>query len=100
MAQRNGNFHLYFSPIGIGYFSRFTDLTGTDYSKGAVELARNLAARDGFTSIKFLVSIHVQTELFLSMHAMLQICDLWFSIESLCFVVSGIVWDLRLSNAQ
>uniref|UniRef100_A0ACD5TZI8 Uncharacterized protein n=2 Tax=Avena sativa TaxID=4498 RepID=A0ACD5TZI8_AVESA len=35
----------------------FTDLTGTDYSEGAIELARNLAARDGFTAISFLVSI-------------------------------------------
>ncbi|KAM3350874.1 hypothetical protein ACQJBY_023119 [Aegilops geniculata] len=35
----------------------FSDLTGTDYSEGAIELARNLAARDGFTTISFLVSI-------------------------------------------
>uniref|UniRef100_M8CAB1 Methyltransferase-like protein 10 n=1 Tax=Aegilops tauschii TaxID=37682 RepID=M8CAB1_AEGTA len=32
----------------------FSDLTGTDYSEGAIELARNLAARDGFTTISFL----------------------------------------------
>jgi hypothetical protein len=61
--------HLYLSPNGIGCFSRFTDLTGTDYSKGAVELARNLAARDGFSSINFLVSTHAHIKLFLSMHA-------------------------------
>lgn len=35
---------------------RFTDLTGTDYSGGAVDLARSLAERDGFTNLKFLVS--------------------------------------------
>lgn len=34
---------------------RFTDLTGTDYSEGAIDLARNLADRDGFSSLKFLV---------------------------------------------
>jgi hypothetical protein len=59
----------YLSPNGIGCFSRFTDLTGTDYSKGAVELARNLAARDGFSSINFLVSTYAHINLFLSMHA-------------------------------
>ncbi|KAF8696053.1 hypothetical protein HU200_036941 [Digitaria exilis] len=48
------------------FLMMFTDLTGTDYSEGAVELARNLAARDGFTSIKFLVRIHVKSKLFLS----------------------------------
>lgn len=35
--------------------SRFSDLTGTDYSQGAVDLAQKLAARDGFSNIKFLV---------------------------------------------
>lgn len=34
---------------------RFTDLTGTDYSEGAIDLARSLADRDGFSSLKFLV---------------------------------------------
>lgn len=34
---------------------RFSDLTGTDYSEAAIELARNLAIRDGFTNINFLV---------------------------------------------
>lgn len=34
---------------------RFSDLTGTDYSEGAIDLARSLADRDGFTNIKFLV---------------------------------------------
>ncbi|PPD67502.1 hypothetical protein GOBAR_DD35619 [Gossypium barbadense] len=33
----------------------FTDLTGTDYSEGAIDLARSLADRDGFSNIKFLV---------------------------------------------
>lgn len=35
---------------------RFSDLTGIDYSEGAIELARNLAIRDGFEHINFLVS--------------------------------------------
>lgn len=34
---------------------RFSDLTGVDYSEGAINLARNLADRDGFSSINFLV---------------------------------------------
>ncbi|KAF8399042.1 hypothetical protein HHK36_014908 [Tetracentron sinense] len=34
--------------------SRFADLTGIDYSEGAIDLARNLADRDGFTFINFL----------------------------------------------
>lgn len=37
------------------YGCRFTDLTGTDYSEGAIDLARSLADRDGFSSLKFLV---------------------------------------------
>ncbi|CAO1945576.1 unnamed protein product [Urochloa humidicola] len=41
----------------------FTDLTGTDYSEGAIELARNLATRDGFTSINFLVDDILETKL-------------------------------------
>ncbi|RCV26800.1 hypothetical protein SEVIR_5G278000v4 [Setaria viridis] len=41
----------------------FTDLTGTDYSEGAIELARNLSTRDGFTSIKFLVDDILETKL-------------------------------------
>jgi len=41
----------------------FRDLTGTDYSEGAVELARNLATRDGFDSIKFLVDDILETKL-------------------------------------
>lgn len=36
-------------------YSRFSDLTGTDYSEGAIELAKKLAIRDGFTNINFLV---------------------------------------------
>ncbi|KAJ8530632.1 hypothetical protein K7X08_023513 [Anisodus acutangulus] len=34
---------------------RFSDLTGTDYSEGAVDFARRLADRDSFTNIKFLI---------------------------------------------
>ncbi|GFY84776.1 ATP synthase alpha/beta family protein [Actinidia rufa] len=33
----------------------FCDLTGTDYSEGAIDLARHLSNRDGFSNIKFLV---------------------------------------------
>jgi hypothetical protein len=35
---------------------RFSDLTGIDYSEGTIELARNLAIRDGFEHINLLVS--------------------------------------------
>ncbi|XP_073060555.1 uncharacterized protein [Primulina eburnea] len=41
----------------------FTDLTGTDYSEGAIDLARSLADRDGFTNIKFLVDDVLETKL-------------------------------------
>ncbi|KAI8534516.1 hypothetical protein RHMOL_Rhmol10G0096000 [Rhododendron molle] len=41
----------------------FNDLTGTDYSEGAVDLARSLADRDGFTDIKFLVDDVLETKL-------------------------------------
>ncbi|XP_058087346.1 uncharacterized protein LOC131234463 [Magnolia sinica] len=41
----------------------FSDLTGTDYSEAAIDLARNLAARDGFTSINFLVDDVLETKL-------------------------------------
>lgn len=37
---------------------RFSDLTGTDYSEGAIDLARRLADRDSFTNIKFLVKLN------------------------------------------
>ncbi|CAN6446046.1 unnamed protein product [Victoria cruziana] len=33
----------------------FSDLTGIDYCEGAINLARNVAERDGFPSIKFLI---------------------------------------------
>ncbi|XP_075098404.1 uncharacterized protein LOC107789757 isoform X3 [Nicotiana tabacum] len=42
---------------------RFSDLTGTDYSEGAIDLARRLADRDGFTNIKFLVDDVLETKL-------------------------------------
>jgi SAM-dependent methyltransferase len=54
---------------GTDYFFRsllsrgFFDLTGTDYSEGAIDLARNLADRDGFTNIKFLVDDILETKL-------------------------------------
>uniref|UniRef100_M1D0F6 SLL2-S9-protein n=1 Tax=Solanum tuberosum TaxID=4113 RepID=M1D0F6_SOLTU len=41
----------------------FSDLTGTDYSEGAVDLARSLADRDGFTNVKFLVDDILETKL-------------------------------------
>ncbi|KAL4360741.1 hypothetical protein GQ457_04G022800 [Hibiscus cannabinus] len=41
----------------------FTDLTGTDYSEGAIDLARSLADRDGFSNIKFLVDDVLETKL-------------------------------------
>ncbi|GFS36883.1 S-adenosyl-L-methionine-dependent methyltransferases superfamily protein [Actinidia rufa] len=41
----------------------FCDLTGTDYSEGAIDLARNLSDRDGFTNIKFLVDDILDTKL-------------------------------------
>ncbi|KAI8019930.1 EEF1A lysine methyltransferase 2 [Camellia lanceoleosa] len=41
----------------------FSDLTGTDYSEGAIDLARNLADRGGFTNIKFLVDDVLETKL-------------------------------------
>ncbi|KAG8077580.1 hypothetical protein GUJ93_ZPchr0007g4405 [Zizania palustris] len=41
----------------------FSDLTGTDYSEGAIELSKNLAERDGFTSINFLVDDILETKL-------------------------------------
>ncbi|KAK3012442.1 hypothetical protein RJ639_010365 [Escallonia herrerae] len=41
----------------------FSDLTGTDYSEGAIDLARSIADRDGFTNIKFLVDDALETKL-------------------------------------
>ncbi|CAI0450965.1 unnamed protein product [Linum tenue] len=41
----------------------FSDLTGVDYSEGAIELARNLADRDGFSYINFLVDDVLETKL-------------------------------------
>lgn len=35
---------------------RFTDLTGTDYSEGAVELSRAIAGRNNVDNVTFLVS--------------------------------------------
>ncbi|KAF3646925.1 putative peptidyl-prolyl cis-trans isomerase FKBP19, chloroplastic-like isoform X1 [Capsicum annuum] len=49
--------------ILINYGVRFSDLTGTDYSEGAVDLARSLADRDGFASLKFLVDDILETKL-------------------------------------
>ncbi|XP_010924016.1 uncharacterized protein [Elaeis guineensis] len=41
----------------------FSDLMGTDYSEGAIDLARNLAIRDGFPHINFLVDDVLETKL-------------------------------------
>ncbi|PIA33493.1 hypothetical protein AQUCO_04100137v1 [Aquilegia coerulea] len=41
----------------------FSDMTGTDYSEGAIDLARNLAERDGFNNIRFLVDDVLETKL-------------------------------------
>ncbi|XP_062150693.1 uncharacterized protein LOC133859334 [Alnus glutinosa] len=41
----------------------FSDLTGTDYSEGAIQLARSLSARDGFPNINFLVDDVLETKL-------------------------------------
>lgn len=41
----------------------FSDLTGTDYSEGAIELARSVAIRDGFPNINFLVDDILETKL-------------------------------------
>jgi len=41
----------------------FSDLTGTDYSEGAVQLARSLSDRDGFPNISFLVDDVLETKL-------------------------------------
>ncbi|XP_065848561.1 uncharacterized protein [Euphorbia lathyris] len=41
----------------------FTDLTGVDYSEGAIDLARSLADRNGFSNINFLVDDVLETKL-------------------------------------
>ncbi|XP_010528516.1 PREDICTED: protein-lysine N-methyltransferase mettl10 [Tarenaya hassleriana] len=41
----------------------FSDLTGTDYSEGAIELAQRLAQRDGLPNISFLVDDILETKL-------------------------------------
>ncbi|CAA6665431.1 unnamed protein product [Spirodela intermedia] len=41
----------------------FTDLTGTDYSEGAIDLAQSLATRAGFSSINFVVDDILDTKL-------------------------------------
>lgn len=41
----------------------FSDLTGADYSEGAINLARGVAQRDGFTNINFLVDDILESKL-------------------------------------
>ncbi|KAI8534515.1 hypothetical protein RHMOL_Rhmol10G0096000 [Rhododendron molle] len=60
----------------------FNDLTGTDYSEGAVDLARSLADRDGFTDIKFLPmsaskNAHCQEYLLMTRTVAL----IWFQVD-------------------
>ncbi|CAK7322824.1 unnamed protein product [Dovyalis caffra] len=43
--------------------ARFSDLTGVDYSEGAINLARRLADRDGFSNINLLVDDVLDTKL-------------------------------------
>ncbi|MFS7973480.1 putative Methyltransferase domain-containing protein [Helianthus anomalus] len=50
----------------------FSDLTGTDYSEGAIDLARSLADRDGFASIKFLVDDILETKLDKQFHLVID----------------------------
>ncbi|MFS7973471.1 putative Methyltransferase domain-containing protein [Helianthus anomalus] len=50
----------------------FSDLTGTDYSEGAIDLARSLAERDGFASIKFLVDDILETKLDKQFHLVID----------------------------
>jgi len=42
---------------------KFSDLTGIDYSEGVIEFARNLAVRDGFEHINFLVHDLLESKL-------------------------------------
>ncbi|KAK1357467.1 protein-lysine N-methyltransferase Mettl10 [Heracleum sosnowskyi] len=50
----------------------FTDLTGTDYSEGAIDLARSLANRDGFSSLKFLVDDVLDTKIERKFHLVID----------------------------
>ncbi|XP_008800933.2 EEF1A lysine methyltransferase 2 isoform X2 [Phoenix dactylifera] len=50
----------------------FSDLMGTDYSEGAISLARNLAIRDGFPQINFLVDDVLETKLDRKFHVVMD----------------------------
>ncbi|MQL89632.1 hypothetical protein Taro_022209 [Colocasia esculenta] len=50
----------------------FSDLTGTDYSEGAVDLASNIAVRDGFANIKFMVDDILNTKLERQFHIVMD----------------------------
>lgn len=88
----------YYLLIHITYGVRFSDLTGTDYSEGAVDLAQSLADRDGFTNVKFLVKIY------LCLLLIKQICDVYTAASEsstktkrkpvLLFVVFKILWRI------
>lgn len=49
------NVENYFANEILVFAFRFSDLTGTDYSERAIDLARSLAERDGMPDINFLV---------------------------------------------
>ncbi|GJS01834.1 eEF1A lysine methyltransferase 2 [Tanacetum coccineum] len=50
----------------------FSDLTGTDYSEGAIDLAQSLADRDGFSSMKLLVDDILETKLDKKFHLVID----------------------------
>lgn len=49
--------------LTLAFHDRFSDLTGTDYSEEAIEHARNLAVRNGFSQINFLVRFFLSLSL-------------------------------------
>lgn len=53
-------------------YDRFSDLTGTDYSEGAIDLAKKIATRDGFTNINFLVRINLAIMYYNNLRSMLN----------------------------
>uniref|UniRef100_A0A1D1XRM4 Protein-lysine N-methyltransferase g.60620 n=2 Tax=Anthurium amnicola TaxID=1678845 RepID=A0A1D1XRM4_9ARAE len=50
----------------------FSDLTGTDYSEGAIDLARSLAARDEFSFINFVVDDVLDSKLERQFHLVMD----------------------------
>lgn len=60
---------------------RFSDLTGSDYSEAAIDLARRLAERDGFSNIKFLVCFLIFLPMLCSVVAQQSLWVLLISIS-------------------